>query len=1041
MYAPVDKKISGKITDDKGGPLANVSVTVKGTTKGVTSDEKGEFAITADENAVLVVTYVGYKTQEVSVKGKTSVDLQLSADAAKLEDVVVVGYGTQKKITVSGAVAAVKGTELEKNPTVNLSNSLAGRLPGVTAVQSGGEPGYDGSSIKIRGINSFGNSDALIVIDGVPNRAGGLDRLNPADIESVSVLKDAAAAIYGSRAGNGVILITTKHGKSGKPQISYDFNYGLAQPTRTPKMANAEEYAIIRNELMIYDKAPAAEWDAAFEAFKTKDTYTTIDGKTKIDAPFTQDAIKKFADGSDPLKYPNTDWYKEVLRTWAPQIRQNLQVNGGSDRVKYLASIGYQDQDGYYKNSATGYKQYDLRMNVDAKINDYISTSIGITGREEYRHFPNGGGANDIFRMIMRGKPTDVAIWPNGLPGPDIENGQNPAVITTNQTGYINDKRDYFQSNAKVEATIPGVPGLKITGVASVDKTWQNNKNWQKPWTLYYWDGSSFESDGTTPVLKGQQKGNADPSLSQSTRQELAVNLSGMINYDKKIGDHAITLLAGITKETVNADGFNAYRRYFISPAIDQLAVGGTRSQTIGNNNLYQRGRLSYLGRVGYNFREKYIAEFLWRYDGSYLFPEDHRFGFFPGVSAAWRISEENFFRDNITFINNLKLRGSWGQMGAEPYIGGNLAEYQYLSTMAFGTYIVDNTIAKTLYESRVPNTNYTWEVANNSNLGLEGTMLNGKVNFEFDYFYNKRSNMLMQLSGSIPQSSGITGILPPVNFGKMENRGWEFKVGYNGRVGDLVYNVSVNGGYAKNKLIEYNETPGIPDYQKATGKPYGAFNMYQYDGVFVSQKDIDNNKIDYSPITGSLLPGDMKIKDVNGDGKINADDQVRNDKTNTPRFTGGININLSYKNFDLSILFQGATGGLQYIGRTESGDIGNFLQFAYNNRWTIDHPSSVDPRLTNRQDKFYTGGSAWNNTYFVRKNDYMRLKTVELGYTIPEALGKKVGIGNLRIYASGLNLATFFDKIKVWDPEATTQDGKYYPQSRIINFGARVTF
>ncbi|MBW7891941.1 MAG: TonB-dependent receptor, partial [Chitinophagaceae bacterium] len=891
--------IKGKVTDDKAEPLPNASVLVKGTSNGVTTGEDGSFSINVpNTRAVLVITAIGHQRQEITVGNQKEIEVVLAVgEASELESVVVVGYATQKKVTVTGAVAQVKGSDLDKSPSINLSNSLAGRLPGITAVQSSGEPGYDGSSIRIRGVNSFGNSDALIVIDGVPNRAGGLERLNPADIESVSVLKDAAAAIYGSRAGNGVILITTKRGKTGKPTISYDFNYGIAQPTRVPKMSDAPEYATIRNELIIYDNVPSAEWENAFNAFKSSGTYTTLDGRA-VNAVFTQDEITKFGNGSEPLKYPNTDWYKSVLKTWSPQTTQNIQLTGGSERIKYMGSLGYTDQDGYYKNSATGYRQYDLRLNVDAKVNDYITTSIGVAAREEFRHFPNGGGAGDIFRMLMRGKPTEIALWPNGLPGPDIENGQNPAVITTNQTGYINDKRDYFQTNGKLEIIIPGIEGLKVTGIASVDKRMTRMKNWAKPWTLYYWDGSSMEADGKTPALTGSVRSTfTDPRLKETSSQELAVNLTGMINYDHTFGsDHAFNVMAGVTREKVDADGFDAFRRYFISPAIEQLFAGASLSQDITNGNyLYQRARLSYIGRVGYNFKEKYIAEFLWRYDGSYMFPEDKRFGFFPGVSAGWRISEEGFFRDNIRFIDNLKLRASWGQMGAEPYINGGYLEYAFLSTMGFDSYIINDQVAKTLYESRVPNLGFTWEKANNANIGLDAGFLNNKLTLEFDYFYNKRSDILQLLTGSIPQSSGVTDILPPVNYGKMSNKGWEFKLSYNNRIGDLIYNASVNGGYARNKIIDWNETPGLPEYQKTTGRALNGFLMYQYDGIFTSLKDIADNTIDYSKITGNLLPGDMKFKDVNNDGKIDADDQVRSDRTNIPRFTGGLNIGLQY--------------------------------------------------------------------------------------------------------------------------------------------------
>lgn len=1044
-----DVTVKGKVNDEQGQGLPGVSILVKGTSAGTVTDIEGNYTVNAPGTATLVFSFIGYITQEIPLGNKTSLDVKMATDTKALDEVVVVGYGTAKKATLTGSVTAVKGAELQKAPSTNLSNTLGGRLPGVSAVQSSGEPGYDGSAIRIRGTNSLGNSNALIVVDGVPNRSGGLDRLNPADIESISVLKDAAAAIYGSRAGNGVILITTKRGKSGKPQLSYDLNVGMGQPTRTPKMSNAAEYATIRNELQIYDNLPVGQWQGALQGFNTNGAYTRTDNGNVLSAVFTPTDLQKFRDGSDPLIHPNTDWYGSVIRKWSPQQRHNLQLTGGSENIKYLASLGYINQEGNYVNSATGYKQYDMRVNLDTKINKYVTAKLGVVMREEFRRFPNGGGAGDIFRMLMRGKPTEIAIWPDGRPGPDIENGQNPAVITTNTTGYNNDKRDYIQTNGQLDIDVPGVPGLKVTAMAAVDKQMRRQKSFQKPWTLYYWDKKTYEADGVTPFLTGTVRSTFnDPRLTETSSQELSIQLTGQASYEKTFGSHNFNAMVGIQRETVDADGFFAYRRYFISPVVDQLFAGGTPEQNIGNSgtnngDLYKRARLSYFGRVGYNFKEKYLAEFLWRADGSYVFPKDGRFGFFPGVSAGWRISEEGFWKNNIRFVNNVKLRASWGQMGAEPYLVGTetLAEYQYLNTMGFGTYIINDQVAKTLLESRVANNTFTWEVANNSNFGIEGTLWKDRIAFEIDYFINNRSKILIPKTGSTPSSAGIDGKLPPQNLGKLQNKGWEFKVSYDGSVDNFTYSVGVNGGYAKNTIKFWDETPGAPSYQRTTGKPYTAFLAYQYDGVFADQAAIDANTLDYSGITGSLRPGDMKFKDINGDGRITADDKVRSEKTNRPQFTGGMNINLGYKSFDLSILFQGTLGGLQYIGQTESGDIGNYLKYAYDHRWTIDNPSSTDPRLANRNNTYYTNfDNAGANTYYLKSNNYLRLKNIELGYNLPSEIGSKIGVGNLRVYVNGLNLITF-DKIKIWDPEATSSNGQYYPQSRVLNAGVRVTF
>jgi TonB-linked SusC/RagA family outer membrane protein len=1039
------QRITGTISS-RDSLLEGVTIQVKGGTAATQTDAKGNFTITAPSNATLVITIVGYADQEVKVGNRSTINVQLQPSTSQLTDVVVVGYGTQRKATVTGAVTAVRGTELDKSPGLNLSNSLAGRLPGVTAMQRSGEPGFDASTIRIRGTNTLGNSGPLIVIDGVPDRAGGLDRLNPADVENVSVLKDASAAIYGARAANGVILITTKQGKAGKPLVSYDFSNGWQQPTIVPKMGNAAQYAELLNEQVMFSNIPANQWEAAWQALKTTGSYTRTDNAQKVNAFYSPEDIQKFTNGSSPLTHPNTDWYRAVFKDWSGQQQHSLQISGGSEAIKFLASAGYQNQDAYYKNSATGYKQYDMRINLEARVNKYISATLGLTAREEFRFFPTVG-AGDIFRMLIRGKPTEMAVWPNGLPGPDIENGQNPVVVTTGQTGYDRDRRDYFQTNGQIEIRNPWVEGLKFTLQGAADKLVRRTKRFQTPWALYFWDKVSYEdANKTIPKLTRTVRSTfSDPMLRLADEEELRINLTGMVNYDRVIGEgHTISFLAGVQKETRRGDNFFAYRRNFISPAVDQLNVGGTAQQDVGGTG-FEQARLSYFGRAAYNYREKYLAEVVWRYDGSYIFPEVGRFGFFPGVLVGWNISKENFFQ-NVKAVNNLKLRGSYGQLGNDRVeFNGVLQEYAYLSTYSLsGVQVINGQQQRSLTEVRVPNTNFTWEVANNANIGLEGALFNNKITFELDVFRNLRKQILIARAGSTPQSTGITSLLPPVNEGKVENKGWEFRVGYNGRAGkDLTFNVSVNGGYAKNKVLFWDENPGVPKWQQATGHPFGtngyAFLAYQYDGAFRDAKEIADNKIDYSAATNNLRPGDMKFIDYNGDGKINNLDQVRIDRTRDPRFTGGVNINVAYKNFDLSVLFQAATGGLQLLNFNETGEFGNWLQYSYNNRWSVDNPSSVDPRLVSRQNTYYTSGFR-NNTYWLRSNDYLRFKNFEFGYTLGGRVGERVGISRLRLYVSGLNLVTW-QKLAIWDPEETAENGYVYPQARIINAGVRVTF
>lgn len=1039
MGAFAQGNVTGRVTDEKGDGISNVSVSVQGKNKGTMTKADGTFSIAANQGETLVFSAIGYKAYTAVVGSSGVVNASMAADASNLSDVVVVGYGTQKKVTVTGAVSAVKGDALVKSPAVDLSNSLSGRLPGLVVIQQSGEPGYDGATINIRGINTLGNSSPLVVIDGIPDRDGGLGRLNPKDVESISVLKDASAAIYGARAANGAILITTKKGASGKPKVTYDFNQGFTQPGVVPKMANAVEYAKIMNEIPIYKTIPVAEWGAAWTAIQKTGTYTSpTPGVSPLNANYSPDAVKKYGDGSDPWGYPNTDWFGDAFRTWAPQSRHNLQISGGNENIRYFTSLGYVYQDAIYKNSATYYKQYNFRTNVQAKINPYITTNLGIMVRREARHFPTES-AGSIFRMLMRGRPTEPEVWPNGKPGPDIENGQNPYVITTSATGYDDNPTDYTQANASVDITNPWVSGLKLTLSGAIDKNSQTDKLWQTPWMLYYWDRITYEADGKTPKLVGAVRSNyTDPRLTQRYGSVLNTNLTALLSYDHKFGvNHNVSLLAGVTKEQFKGDGFTAFRRNYISAAVDQLFAGGT-IQTV-DGGAYERARLGYYGRAQYNYKEKYLAEFIWRYDGSYIFPPAHRFGFFPGLLLGWNVTNEDFFK--VKNINYLKLRASYGQMGNDQvFFNGQLQEYAFLSLLGFGQYPIDGNVAKTLMERLLANPNFTWERANNYNFGLDASLFGNKVDLTLEYFYNKRDQILIQKTGSTPASSGITDLLPPVNAGRVDNRGFEFSVAYNGRVNkDLTFKAGINGGYAKNKVVYMDEIPGAPDYQHQEGKPIGSYLVYKSAGVFLDQADIAKNKVDYSGVTGTLIPGDMKFEDINGDGKITADDQVRLDKSITPTFNYGATLDIRYKNFDLNILFQGAAGAALRI-QTESGDIGNYLKYFNDHRWSIDHPSSTDPRLASRGDTYFTGGSYGNNTYYLFSKNYIRLKNIEIGYNLPTKLLAKAKLSNLRVFANGLNVLTF-QKNKIFDPEATAGSGVYYPQSRVLNLGFSLTF
>ncbi|MCJ7820929.1 MAG: SusC/RagA family TonB-linked outer membrane protein, partial [Bacteroidales bacterium] len=505
--------------------------------------------------------------------GQTTLSVALTPELSQLSEVVVVGYGTQRKVTSTGSVTSTRGEEILKSPSTNLTNKLVGRMPGLTAVSRSGEPGQDGAILRIRGTNTLGTGDEnnpLIVVDGVPNR--GMERLNPNDIESITILKDASAAIYGSQAANGVILVTTKRGSIGKPKISINMNSGLSQPTKIPDMASSNQYATMLNEIEYY-KNPTG-------------------GRNQ---KYSETELQKFADGSDPWGYPNTDWFGEVFNTWAGQNSQNASISGGTENMKYFLSLGAKFQDGIYKNSATSYKQYDFRTNIDGKVNDYINIAFDVSGREEVRDYPTRS-AGSIFRMLMRGKPNMPAYWPDGTPGPDIEYGDNPAVTSTAATGYDVDKRYVIESNLRTTISIPWVTGLTVTGNASFDKTIRFQKRFETPWYLYSWDGNAEHI-----TVKGK-RGLESPQLTEEMRDAQKITINAYATYEKSIADiHNIKVMVGTERRSGTEDIFNAFRKNYISGAVDQLFAGASDQYMSNDGWASQNAYMSYFGRVNYD--------------------------------------------------------------------------------------------------------------------------------------------------------------------------------------------------------------------------------------------------------------------------------------------------------------------------------------------------------------------------------------------------------------------------------------------------------
>src|SRR5690606_23596560 len=597
------------------------------------------------------------------------------------------------------------------------------------------------------------------------------------------------------------------------------------------------------------------------------------------------------------------------------------------------------------------------------------------------------------------------------------------------------DNNYVFQSNLRSTIDVPWVEGLQVILNAAFDENFRPVKRFRTPWYLYTWDYDTLDSEGQPVLVKGE-RGSSDPELTESLERTSGRTTNAYINYTRNFSNHGIGFMVGVEKQQLSGNHFSAFRNAFISPAVAELFAGTRNASTEANNDkgkVFETARLNYFGRINYSFSEKYLLEMVWRYDASYIFPEDKRWGFFPGFSAGWVMSEEPFMA-GVGFVDRLKIRGSWGQLGNDRMNPGNprADEFQFLSAFGFGGgYIFNYDVLTTSIEpTSVPNPNITWEVANNSNIGLEGILFNGRITFELDYFNNIRSQMLIQRSGSIPLTAGYTP--PRENIGRLRNRGIDFQVIYNGQAaGEFEYSIGLNGGYSKNKVLFWDEAPGADPWQQSTGRPVGSNLFYNAIGVFNDQAELDAY-----PHGPGAEPGGIIFEDYNNDGVIDGRDRVRQEYNNIPRFQGGLSLTGSYKGFDLAILFQGAAGAKQYI-RTQSGDFGNYLLDFAEGRWTPENPTAEKPRSFNREDEYWISEA---NTYWYRSTDYLRLKNVQVGYTLPSNLVNRVGLKSARFYVNAVNLITW-DQFDVFDPETDNQDGTVYPQKKVYNVGVNLTF
>lgn len=991
--APPQFQVSGTVKDEFGEPLLGATIMVVGTSTGTTTDFDGNYTITAPSDGQLTISYIGYKTQTVAISGRSKIDFTLIGDAMSLEETIVVGYGTQKKITLTGSVVDVQGEELTKSPNPNVTATLQGRLPGLVAVQRSGEPGRDDANILIRGNGTTGNNAPLIIIDGVERSLIG--RLNPDDIESISVLKDASAAIYGARGGNGVILVTTKKGKIGKPEFSISYNSAFSRPTQIPDMMDAVTYAHVYNEGHYYRAGRPNSGHVPF---------------------YSDSDIEKYGNGSDPVLFPNTNWMDEVIKDFSLQQRLNMQVTGGSEAVRYLLSFGAITQDGDFKYMPTEYKQFNMRAKIDVNVSKNLSIGANVSAiftNKEYSIVNN----RINFINLLQASPLLVSRYPNGLIAPG-RFGESPLLL--DQRGYDRTYDEPVYSSFTATYNVPFIKGLRVDASYNYDLSHVAQKRFNLPYTYHEYNVNTQEYD-----LK-QGTGASTVELWDRYTRYTTKLFNYRLTYDNTFGNHHVTAMVGQETQQNTSSWAEAYRRNFVSPAIDQINAGSTDPNDKNNGgNASATARNNYFGRFNYDYDSKYLFEFSFRYEGSQNFPSGKRYGFFPAVQAGWVLSKENFIQEALPFFNTLKIRATYGEVGND-----RVPQYQYLQLFSLGgNYVFGSNDAPGVTSNRLPNPNITWEVSRKTDLGIEASLWNGLLGFDFTYFMEKRKDILAARNLSIPAILGFPG-LPDENIGKVDNKGFEFSLSHRNTVKELRYSISANMGYVKSNVVFLDETPNPnAPWKSVEGHPVGAGLYYQADGIFNTQEELDA----YPHQNGTQV-GDVKIIDYNGDGEINSDDQFRFDKTATPEIVFGMNMNFEWRSLDLNLFFQGQTNVYTYDGdfsNLGNADFTNGFAARAANRWTESNPNGTMPRA----DSFSPG----SNTFFLYDATFIRLKSMELGWTVPERILTSTGVTNVRFYASGFNLLTWAKEKKWSDPEGTT--ALVYPQLRTINLGVNVKF
>ena len=988
----------GLVKDATGESVIGASVVVKGTTNGTITDFDGNFSLDGIKKGdVIVISYVGYQTQEIKWNG-SPLNVILKEDSKTLSEVVVVGYGTQKKANLSGSVAMVDSKELENRPIQNVSSGLQGLMPGVAITGTNGAPGQDAGKIRVRGIGTLNEAGPYILVDGI--ETGTLSAVDPNDIESISVLKDAAsAAIYGSKAANGVVLITTKRGKTGQTKISYSGYLSFQNATNMIERMGSYEYASLLNQ--------------ALEA----------EGMSKR---FNDTELQKFKDGNDPL-YPDTDWYDLAYKTGV-QHRHNVNINGGSENVKYMASLGYLNQTGILPNA--GREQFNARTNLDMKINKRLSARMNLSFiKNDYSDASSayyGGSSDQIIRQLNLIAPWIVARYDDGTWG-TISDGSPIAWLDSGMK--VNRDNYNFSGMAAVDYEI--FDGLKLTLQGAYVNNLQNYNYFQK-------------------YIKYNENKESDPSqLDERFYKWDRTNYDALLNYNKNFGKHNIKGLLGWHTEKYNYKYQKAVRKKFPNNELTDMNAGDASTQS-NEGYTAELAMISWFARINYDFAGKYLLEANIRADASSRFAEGHRWGYFPSFSGAWRISEEAFMESaKDSWLSGLKIRASWGQLGNQDALSGSNNDYY----PALNTYNLDSKYAfggslnSGYYQRKYRLETISWEKASTWGVGVDFTLFN-KLNGSLDYYNRKTTGIIMDVT--VPKEFALDAYKD--NVGSMRNSGIEINLSYNTKIGQVDFGIAGNFSYNKNEILDLgggdpnkylDATDGYSQRNKV-GEAMNSYYIYRADGFFNSQEEADAYTAKYgNPFGKTFKAGDLRYVDTNKDGKLTADDREYCGSSD-PKIIYGFNINAGWKGIDLSLMFNGAAGvkrlfdGYEVYGNF-SGDAAHPATI-WRDAWTPDNHDASMPRI------FYDTNSASSSRsvqsdFWLQDTSYLRLKNLQLGYTLPKGWLNSVGIENIRIYYSVENLMTF-DKMKInIDPESTSQRLSSYPLLRTHAFGVNVTF